>query len=437
MSVNRDRAWESLKKISFIRVTGTEEEKRAADIIQKMVEDEGVKVWQEPYEIDRAEVVKASLSVDGQKFPVMGIMKSGNTPKRGVKGQLFYMESDDDTYLLSVKDKICLIATRVSAATAKKLKKAGAKGYIAMHGSLYDDDRLIRDPRPATMMGASPDFPGVSVHMTVAEKLVQNYLGKEVVLINEYKEFKATAQNVVALIPGTRIPDEEVLLSAHYDSVPYSSGAWDNASGSITILELLRHYKENPGLRTTRFVWCGSEEIGLVGSRKYCEAHKDELDKVIYNLNYDMAGVSIGYNQFTCSANASALHQFEGFAKQKGWPIKTELGMASSDSSSFAAAGVPASYFGQLSYRGGSDFHSYRDCLERMDPDTLIRSIEFARDYSEIIVNAIANPIPRTFDPEITKKIEARKEMMAKMMGEESKKETKPAKKKTSRKKAK
>ncbi|MBR5996106.1 MAG: M28 family peptidase [Eubacteriaceae bacterium] len=430
MTVNKERAWESLQKIAFVRVTGTKEEKKAADLLQAAVEAEGIKAWQEPYELETVSVTKASLTVGGKEYPVMGIGGSGRTPKGGVKGRLIYMESNDDCYLTKVKDCICLVQERFNPKSAEKFKKAGAVGYIAMHGSLYDNEQLVRDPRPRDLRGKCPGLPGVSLHITLAEELIQQHLGEEAVMEVSFRTKKATSQNVVAVIEGTTIPDEEVLFSAHYDSVLYSKGPWDNGSGSILILELLRHYKDNPPMRTLRFVWCGSEEIGLVGSRKYCEAHKEDLGKVIYNLNFDMCGVSIGYNLFTCSANASALHQFEGFAKQKGWPIKCELGTASSDSTSFAEAGVPASYFGQLAPRGGSEFHNYRDTLERMDPDTFFASIQFALDYADTVISAAVNPIPREFDPEVTKKIESSKKMLQEITGEEEKKpeEKKPAK---------
>ena len=71
--------------------------------------------------------------------------------------------------------------------------------------------------------------------------------------------------------------DEIITFSAHYDSVSYSKGAYDNASGSACILELLAYFNQHKPDRTLRFIWCGSEEEGLLGSRDYVEKHKKDL----------------------------------------------------------------------------------------------------------------------------------------------------------------
>lgn len=65
---------------------------------------------------------------------------------------------------------------------------------------------------------------------------------------------RGESRNVVAEIPGTDKPEEVLLFSAHYDSVEFSEGAWDNGSGSVTILEICRYFQENPPERTVRFV---------------------------------------------------------------------------------------------------------------------------------------------------------------------------------------
>ena len=53
------------------------------------------------------------------------------------------------------------------------------------------------------------------------------------------------------------------------------------------------HTKHRYGLR---FVWCGSEERGLLGSKAYCEAHEEELKKGVLNVNLDMIGCTTGSN---------------------------------------------------------------------------------------------------------------------------------------------
>ena len=155
------------------------------------------------------------------------------------------------------------------------------------------------------------------------------------------------------------------------------------------------------------------------------------MDKIIFNLNFDMAGVTLGGRYFTCTGSDTILHAMEFFSKVKGFALDTNMGMASSDSSSFAAAGVPAATIGQLPPTGGAQIHNYRDDMDRMDPETLGRHIQFSLEYIDTIVNAAVNPIPREFSKAAKEALESRKKRMAEMEGkkDEEKKEEKEEKK--------
>ncbi|MFS8639191.1 MAG: M28 family peptidase, partial [Gemmatimonadota bacterium] len=74
--------------------------------------------------------------------------------------------------------------------------------------------------------------------------------------------------NTIATIPGTEKPNEYVLLSAHFDSWDGASGATDNATGTVTMMEAMRILKKvYPNPKRTIIVghW-GGEEQGLNGS---------------------------------------------------------------------------------------------------------------------------------------------------------------------------
>lgn len=95
--------------------------------------------------------------------------------------------------------------------------------------------------------------------------------------------------NVVAEIPGTELPDEYVLLSAHLDSWHAATGATDNGTGTITMLEAMRILKETyPRPRRTILVghW-GPEEVGLTGSRAFTEDHPEVLRGMQAVFNQD------------------------------------------------------------------------------------------------------------------------------------------------------
>jgi carboxypeptidase Q len=95
--------------------------------------------------------------------------------------------------------------------------------------------------------------------------------------------------NTVAEIRGTEKPDEVVILGAHLDSWDLGTGATDNGTGSMAVLEAARALQKlgvKPK-RTIRFVLFTGEEQGLNGSKAYVQAHQEELAKISGVLVHD------------------------------------------------------------------------------------------------------------------------------------------------------
>lgn len=95
--------------------------------------------------------------------------------------------------------------------------------------------------------------------------------------------------NVVATIPGTEKPNEYVVLSAHYDSWDGSSGATDNGTGTLTMLEAMRILqKAYPHPKRTIIAghWSGEEE-GEVGSKAFTEDHPEVIKGLQTVFNQD------------------------------------------------------------------------------------------------------------------------------------------------------
>jgi carboxypeptidase Q len=103
-------------------------------------------------------------------------------------------------------------------------------------------------------------------------------------LLGEVPQF-----NVIAELRGTELPDEYVVLSAHLDSWHAATGATDNGTGTITMLEAMRILQQAyPNPRRTILVghW-GAEEMNLTGSRAFTEDHPELLDAIQVVLNQD------------------------------------------------------------------------------------------------------------------------------------------------------
>ena len=427
MSLDKNRAWKLLEDISFVRVAGTDAELKAAEIIKAHCEAAGVPAVIEDFEIDVATIKTATLEVlepEYHAYPVIGIGKTNSTPAEGVVGGFKYIEDGADANLTDVAGKIVLMQGRGMPDLFEKLEKKGALGYIAIAGNMYEDESIKNELRPSDAFGKDCPIPGVKIHITEAEKLVLSKPTKVKLTLDTTTE-KGTSRNVVATIEGTDLKDEVLAFSAHYDSVAYSQGSWDNGTGSVTIAELMHYFKEKGSRRTLKFIWCGSEEIGLVGSRKYCEAHEEELKNYIFDINFDMTGCTIGYESCCCTASEDTMHAIEYLARVNNYPVKMSLDTYGSDSTSFATAGVPACTFARLNAQGGAQIHNHTDTMDRIDPDSFMITLNFVAMFADQVANAAVNPIPRKFAASVNEKLEMGRKFAA--AGKDKKPEEAPA----------
>ena len=427
MSMDKMRAWQLLKDMNFVRVAGSDEDLKTAEMLKAVCDEAGIPAVIEDFEIDVVTVKTATLEVlepEYHAYPVIGIGKTQNTPEEGVIGGFKYIEDASDANLTDIEGKVVLLQGRTSPELMEKFQKKGVLGYISIGGDFYEDESIKNELRPANAFGKGHPIPGLKMHISEAEQLVRAKPGK-VRMVMQAETVKAKSYNVVATIEGTDLKDEVIAFSAHCDSVPYSKGSWDNATGSVTIMELMHHFKEVGTRRTLKFIWCGAEEIGLVGSREYCKAHEAELKDYIFNINFDMTGVTIGFEKCCVSASEDTLHAIEYTAKLNNYPVKAELGTYSSDSTSFATAGVPACTFARLSPRGGAQIHNHNDTMDHLDPDSFMITANFVAVFAEQIANAPVNPIPRKFADSVKEKIEQGKKRWAAAEEAEKKEEEK------------
>ena len=95
--------------------------------------------------------------------------------------------------------------------------------------------------------------------------------------------------NTLGMIRGSELPDEYVMLSAHFDSWDAGSGATDNGTGSILMMETMRILSEvypNPRRSILIGLW-GGEEQGLNGSRRFVAMNPDIVENIQALFNQD------------------------------------------------------------------------------------------------------------------------------------------------------
>jgi Zn-dependent M28 family amino/carboxypeptidase len=96
-------------------------------------------------------------------------------------------------------------------------------------------------------------------------------------------------QNLILNLPGqaNRPP---ILIGAHYDAVPGTPGADDNASGVAVLLELARIFAAKPARYSLRLVAFDMEEYGLFGSAAYAHELKQQNQSLRLMISLEMLG---------------------------------------------------------------------------------------------------------------------------------------------------
>ena len=237
----------------------------------------------------------------------------------------------------------------------KALEKAGAAG--------------IAQSRWSNGFGANKIFSAGTDNIPVVDlsledygmlyRMVEHGSKPEIKIVAESKELgEVPTFNTIATIPGSEFPDEYVILSAHFDSWDGATGATDNGTGTITMMEAARILKKvypNPK-RTILIGHWGSEEQGLNGSRAFVEDNPNIVAGVQAVFNQDN-----GTGRVVNLSGQGFLHAYDYLGKwlepvpeditkhiEKTFPGSPAGG--GSDYASFVAVGAPAFSLSSLSW---------------------------------------------------------------------------------------
>lgn len=410
MEICGERELELLKKIGFTRVAGSAEELKAAKILKAECEAIGAPAVIEPFAIEDAEVEASALEIlepFRQEYPVTGYKCAENTPEGGLTADFLYVENAAEVNLADARGKIVLVNGFLRVPLYRKLMKAGVAGIVTMEGELRDkpEETDLSTRKLRRTLRAFGNVPMVHLRVKDAFDLMQKGACKARLTLKN-TTVERTSHNVVATVLGTEKPEEVVSFGAHYDSVDFSTGVYDNGAGSVINMEILRYFQENPPRRTVKFMWYGSEEIGLEGSWAYVKAHKDELENHRLMINVDVGGPVLGVDKIAVTAEENLAAYVEYFMKIGGYSAEVRQGIYSSDSIPFADSGVPGINFSRDGAQGAAYIHNRYDTLEFLSAPMLQKTTEHVLDFGRTVINAKVFPVERKVPEKITEEVE-------------------------------
>lgn len=226
-----------------------------------------------------------------------------------------------------------------------------------------------------------------------------------------FQNFKAKGKNlrnVIAVLEGTDLKNEYVVIGAHYDHLGHGeygsldmgrsghihNGADDNASGTAGVIEIAEAYVEGRVKlrRSIIFMLYDGEEMGLLGSKHYCSSPTFPLASTIAMVNMDMIG-RLGKKKlvvYGVPTGSTFKAQFDRANKNISLGLNVKDTMTpNSDHASFYAKKIPSiALFTGLH----GDYHRPGDDIEKVDVPGMVKIVRLAGNLTAEIANDDAKP---------------------------------------------
>ncbi|MBD2439361.1 M28 family peptidase [Nostoc sp. FACHB-110] len=137
-------------------------------------------------------------------------------------------------------------------------------------------------------------FMATAGHFFVQEYIRQQFAQWGSVEIHTFKVRGKNCQNLILNLPGQAVGNSRdlppILIGAHYDAVPGTPGADDNATGVAVLLELARIFATDAAKYPLRLVAFDMEEYGLLGSAEYAALLRQQQQPLRLMISLEMLG---------------------------------------------------------------------------------------------------------------------------------------------------
>lgn len=317
-------------------------------------------------------------------------------------------------------DQSRLMATIRAIPTAR-----AARGTLDEQRGLIETEQWVA--RELAAIGYTPKLEPLSWNLERQAAANKNLPVDRRPALETSPELSATIwHNVIVEITGTEKPAEVLILGAHFDAVPGTPGADDNASGTAGLMEIARVLHGRPLKRTVRLIFFNLEEAGLKGSADHVRAYKSKVgegegkEKLIGMVSLEM----LGYYSDEPNSQKSPIPRIEGvfepptvadfigmatIIKHSGFARKLDAAMRAaapdlktfvadfppiappdflrSDHAPFLLSGLPALMLTDTSNFRNPNYHKPTDTIDTLDPVRYTLVVRALAGAAEAIAN--------------------------------------------------
>ncbi len=387
--MNRETIDKILRETAYVRTGGSPEELRCARYIQNVCKEMGLEARLHGFEVDVAEIHEATFEADGVQIPCKGYLCAGSGE---VEADFYYLPNTDPCSLAGCKGKIVMVDGYLGYWIYHDLLENGAVGFVTYDGNANYADRDMDQRELRSYVSKGEKIPGVNINAKDAISLIEKGVKRAKITLSQ-TEGKGQSHNVILDLPGEVL--ETIVFTAHYDSTSLSQGSYDNMSGSIGLLAMAEHFSTAPHRYGLRFIWCGSEERGLLGAKAYTNENEEALKSVVLNINLDMIGCIMGKFIACCTSEEKLVHYISYMASEEGFGMHAYQDVYSSDSTPFADKGVPAVSFARIAPPNTATIHNRYDTPAVMSAAQMEKDIAFIQAFATRMACAKRVPVAK------------------------------------------
>lgn len=271
------------------RFIGSRGHKVAFNMIRRLMSSWGLSVSVQPFTVDVTVPLKWQLELDlGKGFEKIDSLPGLGSPTvNELVSELVPVGHAREEDYESLGDlKGCAhIASLWKNHETVKVSEAAIRGASSL---IWYNDHFDELYSGACDYSRSP-IPGVSIRKSIAERILERGGGRMRLSIRSRRK-TIRCRNIEAKRGDT--DGDHFLLTAHYDSRPYTPGASDDASGISVMLAFIRNGYDSESALPVHYFFADCEEVGCLGAEAYVEkVYRANLLKEIQAvINLDAVG---------------------------------------------------------------------------------------------------------------------------------------------------
>ncbi len=389
-----------LKQLDFERLAGTDGEARGRKVIVDYLKSLGYKPKTESFTIHGFESGSATVSIGDKSWEATpyGLCSSAE-----ISGELVFLENADALMLNPgmYEGKIVLYYH-----SDKRLHELFAYTRVKAFIGISAPYKKAYSYSHRQKLQEKETFPALMIRYDYAEKLLR-HSGKQVKISISQKTSDKKAQNIILDIPGKGLDTNLTLLVGHYDTVARSHGACDNSGGSVILMKAAEYFRKHHPDRDLRIVWFSGEEMGLLGSFAYAQAHEDEIkQRLRLVINVDLAGDPIGRNVMFVLGSKELQGYAGGVLREHKLLFSEKLGIYSSDCMPFSVYEIPSLNLARVGGKALFWGHTADDVAKNTNEYGLKDVYQATITLLNRILNAGFYPVPAGIDETLRERIE-------------------------------